>query len=630
MFGNKFESKASRLAVLVAVVAMALPCVGAPIPADLRCEWRMNNEAVGDICPELYWEADGQRACQVLVASSADKLAPGQADAWDSGKVESRLPIVEYAGEKLANQTTYYWKVRLWGEEDEPGLWSQVQRFTTKFDPLPSLRPHMRYFINGGGKDMETLARLYDLSFRAGANEIRPEYLSVGSCLMATMVIPSDKHDDLAAWCVAQGLSDEGVPEEMFCHFCNDYDVTLHVGAQRPHDDYVMNIGHPNYQRYLAEKYMPDRLAGGQDGWWVDTTPTDVAGIGRHADVLEYPRGPGETDAWMRDMQMALARVKINLPDGVLTANGWLASPFVLDGMERETWWLRVNTPSTALEASMRSVVELDRRGKIQLLQYNPVFDPQHAQFGPKVPVSRDRDAIFGLAGYYLCAGDYTTYGTGGMPWEEPLTWYTPAVEFDIGTPQGDYQRLVITESDVSERPNLLANGDFELDDDGDGLPDRWQVTPPLEFDETVVKSGKRSVRIDSDSLQTNNMCRYYLELGPNTTYTLSAWMKTDNISGGQGAQIYVYDFEGAETGGIGMQMGGTNDWTRVHQCFTTAEDAWGRVTFRISLSTGTAWLPGRGGHPHTRKVRTPTQSLQGNWGTPPSGCGGEPMRRVA
>jgi len=37
----------------------------------------------------------------VLVATSEDKLAPGQADAWDSGKVATRLPIVEHAGEPI-------------------------------------------------------------------------------------------------------------------------------------------------------------------------------------------------------------------------------------------------------------------------------------------------------------------------------------------------------------------------------------------------------------------------------------------------------------------------------------------------------------------------------------------------
>jgi len=644
MAGNGFASEVSGFAFLLLAVAMAAPCVGAPTAADLRCEWRVNNEAVGDICPELYWEAEGQRACQVLVATSQDKLAPGRTDAWDSEKVESRLPIIEYAGEALANETQYFWKVRLWGEDDEAGPWSEVQRFTTKFEPLPSLRPHMRYFVNFGGSDYELLAERYDASFRPQPNEIRPEYLGLCYSLMATMVIPSTKYDDLAAWCAEQGLGDEP-PEEMWCHFRTDREVTLHVGAERasnprekrlipgwdpandrngdgkvdddefanlanpeaharemkqaripiyfwgpPRDDHVMRIGHPDYQRFLAEKYMTERLAGGYDGFFVDTTPSDVPGAGRSADVLEYPRGPGDEDAWMRDMQMAMAKVKIALPDSVLTANGWSANPFVLDGMESEGWF-SITRSGSGFEARLKTAAALDARGKLQLLQYNPIFEPERSEFGPKVPISLERDAMFGLATYYLVAGDFTYYGYGRHPYAKCLTWYNPAAEFDIGEPIGAYEKTVITGSEEDVGENLLANGDFELDEDGDGLPDGWEVTLPLVFDEQVVKSGRRSVRIDSDSVQINNFSKYWVTLKPDTAYTLTGWMKTENLEGGQGAQVYVYDFEGAQTGGISIVMHGTNDWTRVSQSFRTGEDAEGRVNFRVYGSTGTAWF---------------------------------------
>ncbi len=635
------------LAVLGLVGGVTVPCMGAPGASDLRCEWRVNNEAVRDICPEFYWETEGQRACQVLVATSQDKLAPDQADAWDSGKVQSRLTIIEYAGGPLANETTYFWKLRLWGEDDEAGPWSEVQRFTTKFEPLPSLRPHMRYFLQfGGGYDAEVLASRYDVNWGTpAAKEFRPEYLALRGCLMATMVIPSGKHDALVAWCAEQGLGEEAVPDEMFSHFRTDREVTLHVGAERaanpretrlipgwdpandrngdgavddeefanlanpeahaqemkqaripiyywgpPRDDYVMNIGHPDYQRFLAEKYMPDLIAGGYDGWWVDTTRSDVPGAGRDADVLEYPRGPGEGDAYMRDMQMALAKVKIALPGSMLTANGWSANPFVLDGMESEGW-LNITSSGSGFEARLKTAVERDRRGKIQLLQYNPIFEPERSEFGPKVPITLDRDAIFGLAAYYLVAGDFTYYGYGRHPYGKALTWYNAAVEFDIGRPEGPYEKLTIRQAEEADGQNLMANGDFEIDEDGDGLPDGWEVALPLVFDEEVVKSGKRSVRIDSDNVQINNFSKYWLTLKPNTTYTLNGWMKTEEINGGAGAQMYVYDFEGAQTGGIAIVFHGTNDWTHVSQSFTTADDLEGRVNFRVYGSTGTAWF---------------------------------------
>ncbi len=67
--------------------------------------------------------------------------------------------------------------------------------------------------------------------------------------------------------------------------------------------------------------------------------------------------------------------------------------------------------------------------------------------------------------------------------------------------------------------------------------------------------------------------------------------MKTEEIKGGAGAQVYVYDFDGAESGGITIVFHGTNDWTRATQTFTTGDDAEGRVNFRVYGSTGTAWF---------------------------------------
>jgi len=609
-------------------------------PSGLLCEWRAGNMAVRDAHPEFFWEIDAQAGCQVQVATSGEVLE--DAPHWDSGRLDTKLPIVEYAGPRLNDGAHYVWRVRTWADDGAPGPWSEVAGFTTDFAPLPSLRPHMRYFVNFGSGDTELMAERYDASFRAEPNEVRPEYIGLRYSLMATMVIPSEKHDDLLAWCVEEGLTDDAVPEEMFAHFAEDTPVTLHVGAERaenpletrtipgwdpandrdgdgvvddaeaadlanpgatarqmsearipmyywspPRDDYVMNVGHPDYQRYLAERYMPGMLAGGYDGFFVDTTPATVPGA-RGSEIVEYPSSdPGR---WMRSMQMAMARVKIALPDSVMTANGWRATPFVLDGTEDEGW-LNVTKGLSAVEATLRSAIDLDRRGKIQLLQYNPIFEPERAEFGPKVPISLDRDAIFGLATYYLCAGDYTYYGYGRHPYGYSTTWYNRAADYDIGAPVGEYEKVVIEQTEQAEGENLLPNGDFEVDADGDGLPDEWEVALPLVFDEEVKHSGDRSVRIDSDSTAINNFSKGWVDLQPNTTYTLSGWMKTNRIEGGQGAQIYPYEFDGAQGASISIVMRGTNDWTPVSQVFRTGEDGSGRITFRVYGSTGTAWF---------------------------------------
>ncbi|MGC9319282.1 MAG: putative glycoside hydrolase [Armatimonadota bacterium] len=638
-------SLAQLMLLVVSLSVMSAPVAAGPSPTGLRCEWVTDNPAVRDSHPELFWEADAQRAWQVQVAASEEELATEGAPVWDSGRVESPLPIAEYAGEPLRDGQTYHWRVRLWGGEPEPGEWSPAARFTMEYRPLPALREHIRTFVNFGSNDAEMLAARYDLSFRPAPNQVRPQYIGLAYSLMATMVVPSEKHDDLGAWCVAEGLSEEGVPEEMFCHFREDTEVTLHVGAERaenpretrtvpgwdpandgngdglvneqeaaelanpeaaarrmsqarvpiyywgpPRDDFVMNIGHPDYQRYLAERYMPTRLEGGYDGFFVDTITADIPGPGRSGAILEYPRGPGEERAWLRDMQMALARVKIALPGSVLIANGWSAQPFVIDGAEREGW-LNITQAASALEARLQRAADVDARGKVQLLQFNPIYVEGRSEFGHQVPIELERDAIFGLAAYYLCAGDHTYYGYGRHPYGEATGWYFPAIEFDVGEPLGPYESVVAEAGDEVEGENLLANGDFERDEDGDGLPDGWQTAQPLVLDEETVHSGSRSVRIDSDDVTINNINRGYVSLKPDTAYTLGGWMKTSGIEGGQGAQLYVYDFEDAQGAGIGIVMHGTHDWTRVQQVFRTASDAEGRVTFRVYGSTGTAWF---------------------------------------
>ncbi|MFM8449470.1 MAG: trehalase family glycosidase, partial [Haliscomenobacter sp.] len=64
------------------------------------------------------------------MATSKEKLDNHMGDVWDSGRVESRNSIsVEYAGSLLQYQTTYYWKVRVWGSNQQVSDYSFSQAF---------------------------------------------------------------------------------------------------------------------------------------------------------------------------------------------------------------------------------------------------------------------------------------------------------------------------------------------------------------------------------------------------------------------------------------------------------------------------------------------------------------------
>jgi hypothetical protein len=90
-----------------------------------------------DSRPELTWivpeDIRQQSAFQVLVSTSKENLERGDADVWDSGKINDHNSAEqEYKGPALSDNATYYWKVRVWGDPaDKPSPFSDVQSFRT-------------------------------------------------------------------------------------------------------------------------------------------------------------------------------------------------------------------------------------------------------------------------------------------------------------------------------------------------------------------------------------------------------------------------------------------------------------------------------------------------------------------
>ncbi|MGD8238244.1 MAG: putative glycoside hydrolase [Armatimonadota bacterium] len=619
-------------------------------PGDLRCEWRINPTDVRDPCPELYWEVADQSAFRAVVAASSADLERGARAVWDSGKVHSPLPIVEYAGPRLENGRTYFWRLQVWDDARRALPLPPPQRFSLRAEPMPHHLPTARTFINFGGTP--DFARDWlDLCFRKEAKQGRASVLTTTYALVCTMVLPhpstarplSGKAKQLADLCVERGLTTQGILEDMFCHFAADTRVRLHVGAERaanpveervcpgwdprndrngdgrvddaefadlvnpeaharqprearipiyywgpPRDDFVMNVGHPAYREFMASVHAPS-VCEGYDGIYFDTVPTDVAGPGRSARVLEYPRQGRDADKWLRDLQMMFARMKINLPDKIITANNWDANPMVIDGRQSEGWQ-GLTRQAGQWRARIDSAVERDRRGKIQLIQYNPIFHPTLAEFGPRVPVSHDRDKLFGLATYYMAHGDFTYFGFGRHPYGGVQKQWFEAIRYDIGEPEGDYYLSAQVDTGADpDAPSHLANGDFELGNPG-GDPEAWTAAEPVELDAEVRRSGRLSARIASADVTINNINKQYVRLKPDTTYTLIAWAKTENVRGSPGAQVYPYEFDGA-TGGAMLTWIGTSHWREQRTVFTTGADADGRINFRIYGATGTAWF---------------------------------------
>lgn len=102
----------------------------------LKVEQLVNPLGIDVKQPNLSWQIVSQKrgveqnAYQVLVASSAEKLAQNEGDLWNSGKVNSSESIyVKYNGEELTSRTKCFWKVKIWtsiGESEwsETSFWS--------------------------------------------------------------------------------------------------------------------------------------------------------------------------------------------------------------------------------------------------------------------------------------------------------------------------------------------------------------------------------------------------------------------------------------------------------------------------------------------------------------------------
>ena len=611
----------------------------AATPTGMLCEWRADNMAVPDLCPEFTWQAPGQAAYRVIVATAEQLVRDGHGDQWDTGRVATPLPIAEYAGTPLPTGKTCWWAVQTWDDRGA-GPFCAPQRFSLKPRALPHKRPHLRAFLNFGD-DVAVIAQHYDLTFHAKARQTDPNIITVTYCLVATLVVPSQKAKDLEQFCLEKGLSQAGIPERMFAHYAKDTPVKLHVGAERadrpieervvpgwdaindrngdgrvddaefaqranaeagarelrqaripiyywgpPADDYVMNVADPDYQEFIATRYVSAFLEKA-NGLFIDTTPATVP-AGRGSPLVEFSLEAQGDGAWLRAMQMILARIKIAHPDAIVTANGWSATPFVIDGVEWENW-LHIGLSESQLLQRLETVTKLDARGKIQMCQVNGIYDPEYGEFGVKAPVNMDRDRLFGLAAYYLAAGEYTYFGRGQHPYRKSENQWFGAADVDLGRPTEAMRIFHHEEPREPGAANLIADGGFEQDADGDGNPDGWEIAEPVALDAQVKHGGRQSARIDSDSDIINNFSKLWLDLKPNTAYTLSAWIKTEGI-GGQGAQVYPYGFEGMVGGGF-LVATGTTDWRRYSVTFTTGAGTHGRISFRVYGTKGAAWF---------------------------------------
>lgn len=106
-------------------------------PRKLRCEYLVDPICIDVPAPRLCWILeDGtggkagsfQAAYRVIVSSSMERLATGDGDLWDSGKVDSpETTNVAYAGKVLQSRQQCFWKVKTWDDAGNESRWEDCE-----------------------------------------------------------------------------------------------------------------------------------------------------------------------------------------------------------------------------------------------------------------------------------------------------------------------------------------------------------------------------------------------------------------------------------------------------------------------------------------------------------------------
>jgi alpha-L-rhamnosidase len=142
-------TKDARAALSVALVAAIALAAISPTNAEqgeimikqLKCEYLTNPAGIDTAKPQLSWVIEDSRrgarqtAYQVRAATNAASLAAGDADLWDSGRVESDATLgLLYDGKPLGSGQQVVWQVKVWmtaldGVESE-SAWSEPARFS--------------------------------------------------------------------------------------------------------------------------------------------------------------------------------------------------------------------------------------------------------------------------------------------------------------------------------------------------------------------------------------------------------------------------------------------------------------------------------------------------------------------
>ncbi|MBS14411.1 MAG: alpha-L-rhamnosidase [Gemmatimonadetes bacterium] len=134
MYGSSETEESASMLTAIQPTGLMVDLLTAPETTTLTNPNPTFSWIVNDTEPNAF-----QEAFQILVSSSAERLANDEGDVWDSGepdpgavwKSEQGSTNVPYDGPELASDTQYHWKVRTWNGVGNVSPWSASSSFRT-------------------------------------------------------------------------------------------------------------------------------------------------------------------------------------------------------------------------------------------------------------------------------------------------------------------------------------------------------------------------------------------------------------------------------------------------------------------------------------------------------------------
>ncbi len=163
---------------------------------------------------------------------------------------------------------------------------------------------------------------------------------------------------------------------------------------------------------------------------------------------------------------------------------------------------------------------------------------------------------------------------------------------------------------------NLMANPGFES---GSTVPVNWKFvasngnTPVWD---TTSHSGARSIKISIPGTTKSNSgypLSDKINVEPLQTYTLSAWIKSQGVTGGPTLRVVQYDANSIKLSQVNLEFSrGTNDWVQKQMDIQTLSNtAFVMVYANIWSGYGTFWMDDIGLSSTTASSPAPTPTAQ-------------------